>query len=267
MANILPTLKAAYPGPPDFTVTVLVNKYRATSTDYRKVRTLLRSGVGYNNETGIIETLDEKWEVFTKRFPYLKSIRNKGFPYMDEMAVVWPSEIPTGAYIVEANEANNPTEISDGDEEEELVGSRQQQKKRKRPTDFDPDTNPFASDPSTEVPSEVATPKKRLSRPAVEQLEAFNLLGGSIERGLSSLGGLAASPAITATAPRVAGSDDIVSALRDFQLLFGEKLGGRAVAKIGRLFASAPLDAVAWLGIKSTSGKEEFLREVGIIEI
>ncbi|KXH67614.1 hypothetical protein CSAL01_13091 [Colletotrichum salicis] len=195
----------------------------------------------YDNKTGIIETSEESWDHFNQRFPYLKGISRKGFPYMDEMALLWPNEVATGEFIREADDANIPMELSN--EERSVSGRRQQKKRKQQQPDFDPDINTIASESPPEISSAIATPKK-LYRLAAERLQAFGLLRSSIEKGLGSLRPPPPPPPLVlVAAPRLAGSDDIISASTDFQLLFGERLGGRAVAKMGRLFAAAPLDA------------------------
>ncbi|KDN60005.1 hypothetical protein CSUB01_08016 [Colletotrichum sublineola] len=238
----------------------------------RILKTLIRSGVGYDNNTGIITTSEESWQTFEERFPYLKSIRSKGFPYMDEMGELWPEEVATGRYIVEVDEANNQQEVDEEDEAEEeqqsAVGNR-----RKRREEFDPDVNPLSSSPpmSESLGDSLQLARRKMTRAGRERHDTLTSFGHTLERGLGGLSEAMVAlatpqPAVTATAQREPGSDDISRAIDDYQQLFEGKLDNRVAAKVALYFAKSAHTAVAWLAIKSVDSKEEFLREAGIIE-
>ncbi|KDN63339.1 hypothetical protein CSUB01_10156 [Colletotrichum sublineola] len=258
---------------PQLSVSALYTKYRHLLAAFRKVKTLIRSGVGYDNDSGIITTSDESWEAFEKRFPQLKSIRSRGFPYMDEMGNLWPEEVATGQYIVEAGEANDRQVVvgEEEAEEEEEDQSAPDNRRRKRREEYDPDVNPLSSSPPVSeivVDSQQLT-RRKMARVGKERHDTLTSFGQTIERGLGGLSEAMvalATPRPATTTPREPGSDDISKAIEDYQQLFGDKLDNRVAAKVALFFAKSAHTAVAWLAIKSVDGKEEFLREVGIIE-
>ncbi|KAG6272491.1 hypothetical protein E4U47_002485 [Claviceps purpurea] len=67
-------------------------------SDMRKALTLItKSGNYYDDATGVIETADEKWEEFERKYgDQAKAIRNKGIPWVESlMKQVWPDARPT----------------------------------------------------------------------------------------------------------------------------------------------------------------------------
>ncbi|KAE9574488.1 hypothetical protein CGMCC3_g9422 [Colletotrichum fructicola] len=255
MANILPQLQEAFPGV-RFTATALFNKYRSLLSEYRKVRGLLKSGVGYNNASGIVSTTEDAWKEFVALYKNMGWVKSKGFLYMDEMDQLWPNETATGAYITEADDANDLDNNHASEEEDQLSQSQYRRRRRDALADLDPDLNPAATEAANDLLQGLPRAKKSKADPRVD---AFISLGASIENGMTAL----ANRPFPSTAQRSVGSDDISAAIKDFQEIFSARVGNRVVARVARFFAKDTLEAVAWLSIQSVSSKEEFLREAG----
>ncbi|KAJ0334948.1 hypothetical protein COL154_013591 [Colletotrichum chrysophilum] len=259
MGNIVPQMQAEFPEPPGYTRKTLVNKFKSLSCEWHKVKSLLRSGVEYDNESGMIYTSEDCWQDFIAKNPYLRAIRKKGFPFIDECRVLWPDQVSTGQYIVEASGANAIEITSDDEDEAEEVGvalgepSRRQ--KRKQSNFDDPGDNPVADAAAPTVASSAEPVRRRLTRQGEERSHQFDKFGGRIERGINRLG-----EAISA--PREIGSGDVDAASRDFQALFGHRVRASAASRIARYFGAHTLEAVAWLSIESIDEKEAFLAEL-----
>ncbi|KAK1838140.1 hypothetical protein CCHR01_19238 [Colletotrichum chrysophilum] len=198
MGNILPQMQAEFPEPPGYTLKTLANKYKSLSCDWRKVKCLLRSDVEYDNDSGMIYTSEDCWQDLIAKNPYLRAIREKGFPFIDEMRVLWPDEVSTGQYIVEASGAN-AIEITSNDEDEAdevgvAIGEPSRRQKRKRSNRTDPDENPIASDTAPDVASSAEPVRRCLTRQGEERSHQSDKFGGRIERGISRLGEAISSP-------------------------------------------------------------------------
>ncbi|KAK1997041.1 hypothetical protein LX36DRAFT_671285 [Colletotrichum falcatum] len=150
MAEILPAMRTLNPC---FTKGGMTTKYRSLLSDYPKVRTLLRPGVQYENETGKFSAPEEIWERFEERYPNLAWVRDDGFPCLNEMKHLWPyiSELT----IAEAESCNYlallPEDIHIG----VLSRATINQGKRKRPgseRDEDHRPPPGVDGPSSDVP-------------------------------------------------------------------------------------------------------------------
>ncbi|KAG5956558.1 hypothetical protein E4U57_002535 [Claviceps arundinis] len=99
--SILPRMKNSFPDT-EWSLTSLTSKFKALESEMRKVLTLItRSGNHYDDETGIIETTDEQWEEFERKYgDKVRSIRTKGFPWVESlMKQVWPDARPTSEGI------------------------------------------------------------------------------------------------------------------------------------------------------------------------
>ncbi|KAG6092456.1 hypothetical protein E4U14_000677 [Claviceps sp. LM454 group G7] len=99
--RILPRMKNSFPGT-DWSIASLNSKFKALESEMRKALTLInRSGNHYDDETGMIETTDEQWEEFDRKFgDKVRSIRTKGIPWVNSlMKQVWPDACPTGEGI------------------------------------------------------------------------------------------------------------------------------------------------------------------------
>ncbi|KAG6238065.1 hypothetical protein E4U24_007263 [Claviceps purpurea] len=59
--------------------------FKSLESDMRKALTLItKSGNYYDDATGVIETADEKWEEFERKYgDQAKAIRNKGIPWVE----------------------------------------------------------------------------------------------------------------------------------------------------------------------------------------
>ncbi|KAG6126958.1 hypothetical protein E4U38_006556 [Claviceps purpurea] len=68
------------------------------------------SGNYYDDATGVIETADEKWEEFERKYgDQAKAIRNKGIPWVESlMKQVWPDARPTDEGIEGARAWKRP---------------------------------------------------------------------------------------------------------------------------------------------------------------
>ncbi|KAG6210369.1 hypothetical protein E4U35_005348 [Claviceps purpurea] len=72
--------------------------FKSLESDMRKALTLItKSGNYYDDATGVIETADEKWEEFERKYgDKAKAIRNKGIPWVESlMKQVWLDARPT----------------------------------------------------------------------------------------------------------------------------------------------------------------------------
>ncbi|KAG6060949.1 hypothetical protein E4U17_003019 [Claviceps sp. LM77 group G4] len=106
-------------------------------TDTKRALTLItRSGNHYDDETGIIETTDEQWEEFERKYgDKVKTMRTKGIPWVNSlMKKVWPDACPTG---------------------EDIEGARVSKRRREEEVDEadTPDTAPPATPRADSTPS------------------------------------------------------------------------------------------------------------------
>ncbi|KAG6018643.1 hypothetical protein E4U19_008199 [Claviceps sp. Clav32 group G5] len=99
--SVLPRMKESFPDT-EWSVGSLTSKFKALESEMKKALTLItRSGNHYDDETGMIETTDEQWEEFERKYgEKLRSIRTKGLPWVNSlMKQVWPDARPTGEGI------------------------------------------------------------------------------------------------------------------------------------------------------------------------
>ncbi|KAG6120601.1 hypothetical protein E4U14_003338 [Claviceps sp. LM454 group G7] len=95
---VLPRMKAAFPTTV-WSITPLNSKFKSLEMEMKRALTLItRPGNHYNDETGMIETTDEQWEEFERKYgDKVKTIRIKGIPWVYSlMKQVWPDSRPTG---------------------------------------------------------------------------------------------------------------------------------------------------------------------------
>ncbi|KDN65037.1 hypothetical protein CSUB01_08693 [Colletotrichum sublineola] len=148
MVEILPAMRTLNPC---FTKGGMTLKYRSLLSEYLKVRTLLRPGVEYDNETGEISAPEEIWEVFEARYPDLSWIRDKGFPCMNEMRHLWPFH---SEMTIAETESYNYVSLRPEDDNGLSWATARREKRKRTDLEWNESLRPSSgvSDPSSAAP-------------------------------------------------------------------------------------------------------------------
>ncbi|KAG6252683.1 hypothetical protein E4U47_008177 [Claviceps purpurea] len=112
LESVLPRMKEDFPTTV-WSIGSLTSKFKSLETEMKRALTLItRPGNQYDDETGMIETTDEQWEEFERKYgDKVKTIRTKGIPWVNSlMKQIWPEACPTGEGIEGARAAKRRRE-------------------------------------------------------------------------------------------------------------------------------------------------------------
>ncbi|KAG6116165.1 hypothetical protein E4U13_002053 [Claviceps humidiphila] len=137
LEGVLPRMKKDFPTTV-WSIASLNSKFKSLEMNMKRALTLItRSGNHYDDETGMIETTDEQWKEFERKYgDKVKTIRTKGIPWVYSlMKQVWPDARPT---------------------DESIEGARAS--KRRREEEVDEADTPDTAPPSTPGAEDAITP-------------------------------------------------------------------------------------------------------------
>ncbi|KAG6166144.1 hypothetical protein E4U27_008260 [Claviceps purpurea] len=241
LRSVLPRMREDFPTTV-WTLDSLTSKFKSLESDMRKVLTLItRSGNHYNDETGMIETTDEQWAEFGRKYgDKVKTIRIKGFPWVESlMKQIWPDARPTSEGIQGARTSKRRYEEEAGDTE--------------TPDTAPPETPRADSTPSTPGARVPITPGTRQSIP---------------KRRHRRLDQLVPQPTSLTNSLRLFSVTQNVNSMRQAVEIcatnFGEELGAEGRLAVGTYFVEHPEFLGVFLGLQNDD-RRNFLVSNGLM--
>ncbi|KAG6163681.1 hypothetical protein E4U51_005567 [Claviceps purpurea] len=237
LATVLPRMQEDFPTS-SWTVVSLTTKFKSLESDMRKALTLItKSGNHYDDATGVIETTDEQWEEFERKYgDKARAIRNKGIPWVESlMKQVWPDARPTGDGIDGARSWKRPREeVASGADTPETA----------------PPSTPDARGAITPGGEQSSVPKRRHRR--LDQLMPYSSHPTSFENGLRLF-------SVSQNAGSLGRAIEIC--VKDF----GEELGAAGRQAVGAYFVEHPEFLAVFLAYP-TDDRRVFLVSKGLME-
>ncbi|KAG5964819.1 hypothetical protein E4U57_004844 [Claviceps arundinis] len=245
---VLPRMKAAFPTTV-WSITPLTSKFKSLEMEMKRALTLItRSGNHYDDETGMIETTDEQWEEFERKYgDKVKTIRIKGIPWVYSlMKQVWPDSRPTdeGVEGVEGARASKRRREEEVDEADtpDTAPSTPGARDATTPTDTRTQAHKFADLPK---------PKRRHRR--LDQLLPQRSQPTFIDENSLRLFFVAQN------------TDSMRRAIEICVKDFGEELGAAGRQAVGRYFVEHPEFLAVFLAY-ANDDRRVFLVSKGLIE-
>ncbi|CAO2836033.1 unnamed protein product [Amaranthus hypochondriacus] len=124
------------------------------------------SGFGWNDKEKHVTCSLEVWKEWIKSHPNAAGLRNKPFPYYDELSKLWGKDRATG------NEAENVNDVLD--EIEEVARVRDEEVTEVNNEDIDSTTQCDQTGPSLSTPQSTTPTSSKTKRARTETIEILN---------------------------------------------------------------------------------------------
>ncbi|KAG6089002.1 hypothetical protein E4U15_004528 [Claviceps sp. LM218 group G6] len=227
LEGVLPRMKKDFPTTV-WSIASLNSKFKSLQMNMKRALTLItRSGNHYDDETGMIETTDEQWEEFERKYgDKVKTIRTKGIPWVYSlMKQVWPDARPTDESIegARASKRRREEEVDEADTPDTAPTSTPGAEDAITPTHH----STQGPDPRTQTRkfADLPQPKRRHRR--LDQLPPQHSQPTSFENGLRLISVLRSA-------------DSLGRAIEICVTDFGEELGAAGRQAVGKYFVEHP---------------------------